>query len=116
MRRKKAARKAGPSKPLSAHEAGKVSPHRARDPAAAARSVKYDDEAIYKPLVPLTVKTHSVIERREAGLGELEDVEDLLPRYPGEPFEELVQRRAIFEILEQRLYRDPRSAKHPGPA
>jgi DNA-binding CsgD family transcriptional regulator len=61
MRRKKAARKAGPSKPLSAHEAGKISPHGAKGSATAARSVKYDDEASYKPAEPLTVREEEML-------------------------------------------------------
>jgi DNA-binding CsgD family transcriptional regulator len=61
MRRKKAARKAGPSKPLSAHEAGKVSPHGAKAPARAAKDVKYDDETSYKPLEPLTVREEEML-------------------------------------------------------
>jgi DNA-binding CsgD family transcriptional regulator len=61
MRRKKAARKAGPSKPLSAHEAGKISPREPKAPAAAHKSVKYDDESIYQPLETLTVREEEIL-------------------------------------------------------
>jgi DNA-binding CsgD family transcriptional regulator len=61
MRRKQAARKAGPPKPLSAHEAGKVSPHGAKGPKIAASGVKYDDETSYKPLEPLTVREEEML-------------------------------------------------------
>jgi DNA-binding CsgD family transcriptional regulator len=61
MRRKKAARKSGPPKPLSAHEAGKIS---SRDEKAAPKSgkgVKYDDEGSYKPAEPLTVREEEIL-------------------------------------------------------
>ena len=61
MRRKKAVRKAGPSKPLSAHEAGKTSPHASKSSAAATKPVKYDDEEIYKPAEPLTVREEEIL-------------------------------------------------------
>ncbi|PYI91165.1 MAG: hypothetical protein DME97_14535 [Verrucomicrobia bacterium] len=61
MRRKKATRKAGPSKPLSAHEAGKVSSHEPKAPATASKSVKYDDETSYKPAEPLTVREEEML-------------------------------------------------------
>jgi DNA-binding CsgD family transcriptional regulator len=61
MRRKKAARKAEPSKPLSAHEAGKVSPHGAKNPPTAFKGVRYDDEASYKPAEPLTVREEEML-------------------------------------------------------
>jgi DNA-binding CsgD family transcriptional regulator len=61
MRRKKAARKSGPSKPLSAHEAGKISPHSDKSPATAPKAVKYDDEASYKPEEPLTVREEEIL-------------------------------------------------------
>jgi DNA-binding CsgD family transcriptional regulator len=61
MRRKKAARKTGPSKPLSAHEAGKTSPHGAKGPALAPKGVKYDDEASYKPAELLTVREEEIL-------------------------------------------------------
>lgn len=61
MRRKKAARKSGPSKPLSAHEAGKVSPHGAKGPTPATKGVKYDDEGSYKPAEPLTVREEEML-------------------------------------------------------
>jgi DNA-binding CsgD family transcriptional regulator len=61
MRRKKAARKAGPSKPLSAHEAGKVSPHGAKGPATPPKGVKYDNESSYKPAEPLTVREEEML-------------------------------------------------------
>jgi DNA-binding CsgD family transcriptional regulator len=61
MRRKKAARKAGPSKPLSAHEAGKVSPHGGKRPAIAPKGVKYDDDSSYKPAEPLTVREEEML-------------------------------------------------------
>jgi DNA-binding CsgD family transcriptional regulator len=61
MRRKKAARKAGPSKPLSAHEAGKVSPHGSKGPATSAKAVKYDDETSYKPAERLTVREEEIL-------------------------------------------------------
>jgi DNA-binding NarL/FixJ family response regulator len=60
MRRKKAARKAGPSKPLSAHEAGKISPHAPKTSGTGRKSVKYDDES-YKPLEPLTVREEEIL-------------------------------------------------------
>ena len=61
MRRKKAVRKAGPSKPLSAHEAGKISPREGRDSAPARKSVRYDDEESYKPTEPLTVREEEML-------------------------------------------------------
>lgn len=61
MRRKKAARKAGPSKPLSAHEDGKISPRESKAPASGQKSVKYDDESIYKPAEPLTVREEEIL-------------------------------------------------------
>lgn len=61
MRRKKAVHKSGPSKPLSAHEAGKVSPHGAKDSAAPAKGVKYDDESSYQPAEPLTVREEEML-------------------------------------------------------
>lgn len=61
MRRKKAARKAGPSKPLSAHEAGKVSPRGAKGPATAPKGVKYDDESSYQPEQPLTLREEEML-------------------------------------------------------
>ena len=61
MRRKKAARKAGPSKPLSAHEAGKISPHAPKTSGPTHKSVKYDDESSYKPLEPLTVREEEIL-------------------------------------------------------
>jgi DNA-binding CsgD family transcriptional regulator len=61
MRRKKAARKAGPSKPLSAHEAGKTAPRGKENSAPATRSIKYDDEASYKPAEPLTVREEEML-------------------------------------------------------
>ena len=61
MRRKKAARKAGPSKPLSAHEAGKISPREGKSSAPARKSVRYDDEESYKPPVRLTVREDEVL-------------------------------------------------------
>ncbi|MFN2623091.1 MAG: response regulator transcription factor [Chthoniobacterales bacterium] len=61
MRRKKAARKAGPSKPLSAHEAGKTSPHGSKSSAAATAGIKYDEEEIYKPLETLTVREEEIL-------------------------------------------------------
>ena len=61
MRRKKAARKAGPSKPLSAHEAGKTSPHESKASASAHKSVKYDDESSYKPAERLTVREEEML-------------------------------------------------------
>src|SRR5438128_430691 len=61
MRRKKAVRKAGPSKPLSAHEAGKISPHEPKASASARKSVKYDDESIYKPAERLTVREEEML-------------------------------------------------------
>ncbi|HEV2806236.1 MAG TPA: helix-turn-helix transcriptional regulator [Chthoniobacterales bacterium] len=61
MRRKKAARKAGPSKPLSAHEAGKISRHKPKPPATVHRGVKYDDETSYKPAETLTVREEEIL-------------------------------------------------------
>jgi DNA-binding CsgD family transcriptional regulator len=61
MRRKKAARKAGPSKPLSAHEAGKTAPRGKENSPPATRSIKYDDEASYKPAEPLTVREEEML-------------------------------------------------------
>src|SRR5689334_13478954 len=46
MRRKKAACKSGPSKPPSAHEAGKISRHGGKRPAAPTKDVKYDEEEL----------------------------------------------------------------------
>jgi hypothetical protein len=37
-------------------------------------------------------------------------------RYAGEPFEEIVHSGAVFEVCEERLDRDSRSAKNPGTA
>jgi DNA-binding NarL/FixJ family response regulator len=61
MRRKKAARKSGPSKPLSAHEAGKTAPHGAKDSATPPKGVKYDDESSYRPEEPLTVREEEML-------------------------------------------------------
>jgi DNA-binding CsgD family transcriptional regulator len=61
MRRKKAPRKSGLSKPLSAHEAGKVSPHAGKGPAPAPKGVKYDDEGSYKPAERLTVREEELL-------------------------------------------------------
>ena len=61
MRRKKATRKAGPSKPLSAHEAGKISPHLPKTSGTAHKSVRYDDESLYKPLESLTVREEEIL-------------------------------------------------------
>jgi DNA-binding CsgD family transcriptional regulator len=61
MRRKKAARKAGPSKPLSAHEAGKVSPREGKTPATVRKSIKYDDESTYVPAEALTVREEEML-------------------------------------------------------
>jgi DNA-binding CsgD family transcriptional regulator len=61
MRRKKAAPKAGPSKPLSAHEAGKTAPHAKQSSATAPKSVKYDDQESYKPLEMLTVREEQIL-------------------------------------------------------
>jgi len=61
MRRKKAARTAGPSKPLSAHEAGKISPHSGKGPAIARKSVKYDEEESYPLPERLTVREEEVL-------------------------------------------------------
>ena len=61
MRRKKAARKAGPSKPLSAHEAGKITPHGKKNSGPAPKSVKYDDEASSKPAERLTVREEEIL-------------------------------------------------------
>ena len=61
MRRKKAARKSGPSKPLSAYEAGKISPHEPKAAGSTDKSVKYDDESSYKPLEPLTVREEEIL-------------------------------------------------------
>jgi DNA-binding CsgD family transcriptional regulator len=61
MRRKKAARPAESSKPLSAHEAGKISPHGGKDSATPPKSVKYDDEASHKPAERLTVREEEML-------------------------------------------------------
>jgi len=61
MRRKKAARKAGPSKPLSAHEAGKISPRSEKTPAPSRPSVRYDDEESSRPAEPLTVREEEIL-------------------------------------------------------
>jgi len=61
MRRKKAGRKSGPSKPLSAHEAGKTSPHGGKRPAAPSKDVEYDDESSYKPAERLTVREEELL-------------------------------------------------------
>jgi DNA-binding NarL/FixJ family response regulator len=61
MRRKKAARKFGASKPLSAHEAGKISPHAGKAPTAARKSVKYDDKESYRLPERLTVREEEVL-------------------------------------------------------
>lgn len=63
MRRKKAARKAGPTKPLSAHEAGKISAHGGRGPGIgiAHKSVNYNDEASYPSLGRLTVREEEML-------------------------------------------------------
>ena len=61
MRRKKAARKAGPSKPLSAHEAGKISSREENPPPKSGRSVRYDDESSYAPAEPLTVREEEIL-------------------------------------------------------
>jgi DNA-binding NarL/FixJ family response regulator len=61
MRRKKAARKTGPPKPLSAHEAGKISPREPKPPATARKGVKYDDESNYAPAEPLTVREEEIL-------------------------------------------------------
>jgi DNA-binding NarL/FixJ family response regulator len=61
MRRKKAARKCGPSKPLSAHEAGKTAPRGKENSAPATRSIEYDNEASYKPAEPLTVREEEML-------------------------------------------------------
>src|SRR5438477_6563676 len=53
---------------------------------------------------------------RQRRLGELEDRQSLLARHAGKPFEELVHRRAAFEILEERLHRHACSLEHPGSA
>jgi DNA-binding CsgD family transcriptional regulator len=61
MRRKKADSPAGSSKPLSAHEAGKTSPHGGKDSAPRPKSVKYDDEGSYAPLERLTVREEEML-------------------------------------------------------
>lgn len=61
MRRKKAARKAGPPKPLSAHEAGKTSPYAPKTSGIAHKNVRYDDESSYKPTEPLTVREEEML-------------------------------------------------------
>ena len=61
MRRKKAARTAGPSKPLSAHEAGKISPHVGKGPATVRKSVKYDEEESYPLPERLMVREEEVL-------------------------------------------------------
>jgi DNA-binding CsgD family transcriptional regulator len=62
MRRKKAARKAGPSKPLSAHEAGKPAPHGAKAVPKPSQGFTYDDESIHQPKEPLTVREEEILE------------------------------------------------------
>src|ERR1700733_836404 len=62
MRRKKEARKkSGTSEPLSAHEAGKLSPHRPKGPATPSKPVKYDDDTKYRPAKPLTVREEEML-------------------------------------------------------
>ena len=53
---------------------------------------------------------------RQGGLGEFEDRQSLLAGHAGKPFEELVHRRAAFQILEERLHRYACPREHPGPA
>ena len=52
----------------------------------------------------------------EAFAGEFQNGFDLLFRHAGKPFEKLADRRAVFEIVEERLNRDPRAAKSPRAA
>ena len=61
MRRKKAARKSGPSKPLSAHEAGKTTPHEPKALATVPESVRYDDDSNYQPAERLTVREEEML-------------------------------------------------------
>ena len=46
----------------------------------------------------------------------LQNGASLLGRDAGEPFDELMERRVVFEILEQGRNRYPRAAKYPGAA
>ncbi|MEY2563646.1 MAG: Bacterial regulatory protein luxR family [Verrucomicrobiota bacterium] len=61
MRRKKATRPPGSPKPLSAHEAGKISPRSGKDSATPRKSVNYDDEASDKPAERLTVREEEML-------------------------------------------------------
>jgi len=61
MRRKKAARPARSSKPLSAYEAGKISLHVGKGPATTGKGVKYDDEKSYPLPERLTVREEEVL-------------------------------------------------------
>jgi DNA-binding NarL/FixJ family response regulator len=62
MRRKKPAHNISYGKPLSAHEAGKISPHGSDKPAAPPRKVRYDPDE-HSPLEkPLTVREEQMLE------------------------------------------------------
>lgn len=52
----------------------------------------------------------------EAFVGEFQNRLHLPALYAGEPFEELADGGAAFEILEERPHRDARAAKQPRPA
>lgn len=68
MPRKKSARSSPAVEPLSAHEAGKLSP-RAGD---ARRKIRYSDEEEDSPAEPLTVREGEVLSMLSDGLANVE--------------------------------------------
>ena len=61
MRRKKASCKAAASRPLSAYEAGKTSSRGGKQPSTGRSKFKYDDDGIYIPAEPLTVREEEIL-------------------------------------------------------